>query len=179
MMARANALVDRVSALSPPSAAPAAFAAAPRAQFVAVGFAGGQSGNLDMTSPRSAVWAEVLDSLREEDQPAYVEIDPATNVITELLCPLTVSVEALTPIDLEDAVEVELAISHARHFLRRSNPDFQEMLKTLEAARKKGTQVVVTESSDGREIIDVRPAAKPVAKRKPKPKAKPKTRRRK
>jgi hypothetical protein len=119
---------------------------------------------LDMSVPRSAVWAEVLESLREANQPAYVEIDPATHYIVQLLCPLTVRVGAITPAD--DGVQVELIISHARHYLRRGDPHYQEMLDTLRAAQKNGNELLVTETLDDHTIIDVRPAASPRGRRK-------------
>jgi hypothetical protein len=103
------------------------------------------------------VWADVLESLRRSNLPTYVEIDPATNLITELLQPFAVRVGALSPAPAGDVVEVELIISHARHHLRRSNPDFQQLFNALQAARQRGTTVLVTETRDAHEIIDVRP----------------------
>jgi hypothetical protein len=108
-----------------------------------------------MSEDRSAVWADVLDSMRREGLPAYVEVDPDTNQVTELLCPISVRVVSLTPTP-EGDVEVELVISHARHYLRSSNPDFQELLSSLEEALREESTVVVTESLDGHQIIDVR-----------------------
>jgi hypothetical protein len=128
---------------------------------VTVTLQAGQSGVLDMAQPRSAIWAEILDSLRLVNQPAYLVIDPQTSVITDLLLPRTFRVGALTPTPNGDAFEVELIVSHARHYLRRSNPDFQDLFDALEAARRNQTAVLVTESLDGTEIIDVRPAPNP------------------
>ena len=45
----------------------------------------------------------------------------------------------------------------ARHFLRRSNPDFEELRRTLEEAREKGSPILVTETLEQHEIIDARP----------------------
>ncbi len=160
-MAKPNAFVDGVSGLSrPPEAMAAKMARAP-SRFVTVSFQGGRSGLLDMTVSRSAVWAEVLDSLRQTSQPAYVEVDPETNIITELYCPVVVRVGALNKIGKSDDVEVELVISHARHYLRRKNPDFKRLLEILQTALKKKMMVVVTEAHDGHEIIDVRPFERP------------------
>ena len=158
-MGNPNVVVDAVSSLSPSAKDLAARAGQPP-QVVTVNFKGGRSGLLDMASPRSAVWADVLDSLAQADVSAYVEIDPATKVITELLIPLAVKVESLTPTAAGDAIEVSLLISHARHYLRRTNPDFQTLLTAVESARDRGTEVLVTETADGSEIIDVRPAPK-------------------
>ena len=153
-MAHPNALVDFVSNLSSPVETLAAPSLGPR--YMRVGFQGGQAGLLDMSIPRSVVWVEVLDSLRRANAPAYVEIDPATNVITNLLAPLMVRVAAITPTAEGDAVEVELVISHARHYLRRTNPDFDQLLHTLQTARDQGMPAAVTETPNEHEIIDVR-----------------------
>lgn len=161
-MVKATVLVDRVSEV--PAVAARGLEAAP-ARLTTVKFTGGKAAALDMTTPRSAVWADVLDSRRRADQPVYVEIDPETNQITELLLPLTVRVEQINPLDKGGDVEVELVISHARHYLRRKRAGFDEMLKSLQAARKQGTEVLVTETPNDHEIIDVRPAAKPKARR--------------
>ncbi len=154
-MTNPNALVDGILDISPPVEALEARPGQPPQRFVTVSFQGGRSGLLDITIPRSAVWADILDSLRQANEPVYVEIDPKTNVVTELLIPLTVRVGNLTPTATGDAVEVELIISHARHYLRRANPDFQKILNTLQTAKKKGTMVIVTETDD-HDIIDLR-----------------------
>lgn len=158
-MARPNALVDGISSLSSPRETLEARPGERPSRAVTVNFQGGRSGQLDLAVPRSAVWADVLDSLRQANESVYVEIDPETNAITELLLPREVKVGAIT--DTGDAVEVELIISQARHYLRRTNPDFQELLNTLQTAREEGTPVLVTETLDEREIIDVKPLPKP------------------
>jgi hypothetical protein len=156
-MAKPKTIVDGVSSLSAPPEMLTAKTAGPPSGLVTVQFLGGQAGFLDMADARSAVWAEVLDSMRQNNQPAYVEIDPRTNVITELHCPIVVGVAAIHPADNSGDVEVELLISHARHFLRKGHPDFKENLEILQAALKNKTMVAATESTDGHEIIDVRP----------------------
>ena len=156
-MAKPKTLVDGVSSLSAPSELLTAKIAGPTSGLVTVQFLGGREGFLDMADARSAVWAEVLDSIRQNNQPAYVEIDPRSNVITALHCPIVVGVAAIHPTDSSEDVEVELVISHARHFLRKAHPDFKANLEILQDALKNKTKVVVTESHDGHEIIDVRP----------------------
>jgi hypothetical protein len=108
-----------------------------------------------MRDRRGAVWADVLRSLREQDQPAYVEIAPDTGLITELLLPLRFTVGSIE--STEVGLEIELVVSHARHRLRRSNPDFDELRESLEAARESGEPMLVTETDD-HEIVDVRRA---------------------
>jgi hypothetical protein len=125
-------------------------------QYVDIAFEGGRKARLDMTTSRAAVWADILDSLRQAGEPAYVEIDPASGDITELLRPLRVRVGALTPDATGDTVEVELIISAARHYLRATNPDFQELLSILQTAQQQGSTVLVTETLDDHEIIDVK-----------------------
>ena len=122
-MPNPNALVDTVGGLSPRVETLAAMLEQPP-RFVTVNFQGGRSGLLDMTSPRSVVWASVLDSMHRSNAPAYVVIDPATNVITELLSPLTVEVGAITPTAPGDAVEVELIISQAAPLPPAHEPRF-------------------------------------------------------
>ena len=123
-----------------------------------VKFQGGESAYLDMSQTRAPVWAEVLQSLRDNDQPVYVELDSESRVNTQRLLPRYLKVEAIRPAD-KDAVEVELVISHARHFLSRKHSDYERLLKMLEAAQKNKTTVLVTEDPDTHTIIDVRPDA--------------------
>jgi hypothetical protein len=153
-MNRENAIVEGIRTLTPAVKSMAMGADKSPSRFVEVKFESGRSGLLDTSIPRYAVWEEVLGSLNRANQPAYVEIDPETNIVTELLCPLSVSVEAIT--ETANGVQVELAISHAKHFLRRTNPDFQELLNTLQAAQEQKTMVLVTETPDQHEIMDVR-----------------------
>lgn len=166
-MARPNALVDGISSLSAPRETLAARPGETPSRSVTVNFQSGRFGHLDLAIPRATVWAEVLDSLRQANEPVYVEIDPETNAITEVLLPREVKVGAIAPTDTGDAVEVELIISQARHYLRRTNPDFQELLNTLEIAQAEGSPVLITETQDSREIIDVKPLPKPTIEMEP------------
>jgi len=157
-MDNTNIVVDLVQSISVPPLPTAEKQGELPPQLLVVSFHRGQSSFLDMSQPRAAVWAEVLDSLYQEKQPAYVEIDPETRIITELLIPISVTVGEIHPTSEGEGkdVEVELIISHAKHFLRSKHPDFQRFLKILQDAQRQGTQVLVTES-DENEIIDVRP----------------------
>lgn len=152
-MPNSNAFVDFVGpGPSPLEAFVPGLTAGP--QHVTIPFQRGRSGWLDLSKPHATVWASVLDSMRQFNAPAYVEIDPATNEITNLLVPLSVGVENITPVGNDR--EVELVISHAKHFLRAANPDFEQLLEALERARANKTLVAVTETAD-HDIIDVRP----------------------
>ena len=127
---------------------------------IRVRFAGGAAARLDPSRPRDRVWAEVLESLRESRQPAYVEIDPDTSYITSLLLPQQFTVTAIRDAEGGD-LEVELEISHARHYLRREHAGFEQMRALLEQARRDRSPVLVTESLDASAIVDVRPAPPP------------------
>ena len=153
-MPNPNALVDV------PLAGLAVESARADAGLETVSFAGGRSALLDRSRPESGAWREVLASMGQAEQPIYTEIDPATRVITALLIPLVVRVESLRTRPDGD-VEVDLIISHGRHYLRRANPDFEEILKLLEEARASGATLAVTERLDGHDIIDARVAANP------------------
>ena len=84
-MAKPNVIVDGVRGFSSPIEAAAAVVGEPSARFIEVNFDGGGSGNLELKDRRSVVWADVLDNIRHLNQPVYVEIDPQTNVITEVV----------------------------------------------------------------------------------------------
>jgi hypothetical protein len=155
VVTRHNGIVERISDVERIAPERAVEVPGLPEQVLEVRFAGGQAGFIDMRDRRGAVWADVLRSLREQDQPAYVEIAPDTGLITELLLPLRFTVGSIE--STEVGLEIELVVSHARHRLRRSNPDFDELRESLEAARESGEPMLVTETDD-HEIVDVRRA---------------------
>jgi len=128
-----------------------------KASAIDVKFGAGAVGRLDFTSARGRAWAEVLKSLQEHRQPAYVEIDPETRYIKTLLLPLSFSVKTIREALGTGDLEIELEISHAVHYLRRDSPRFEELRKVLERARRQKEKVLVTESLDSEAIVDVRP----------------------
>ncbi len=154
-MPRPNALVDDVKDLSRAGEPRAAAIDQPSDRYVRVAFAGGRVGLLDATTQRGRTWAEVLQSLHESGQPAYVEIDPATSLITEVLLPIRYTVARITK--AEDGRQIEFIPSHARHFLRPSHPDFAKLSEMLESARREGSTLLVTETLAEHEIIYARP----------------------
>jgi hypothetical protein len=149
-MPRENVLVDEVSELT--------LVAAAETRYHAVVFAGGSSARLDLEDSRATGWLAALEQMRAAGLTAYVEVDPATGVIVEVLCPLPVVVGELRESD--DGVDVELVISHARHRLSRTNREFGELLAALRRAQENQEPVLVTETLDEHEIIDVRPDPK-------------------
>jgi hypothetical protein len=155
-MARENAVVDVILELTPTPRIAAAETVPPGSQHLTVAFSSGRIGVLDVSAPRGRVWAEVLQSLHATGQPAYVEIEPQSGLITELLQPVRYDVGRLLGDD-KRGFEVELVISQARHYLARSHPRFLELRTMLEQAREHSRPLYVTESDD-HQIIDVRPA---------------------
>jgi hypothetical protein len=105
---------------------------------------------------RAAGMLEILEQLRQMRLPVYVEVDPATRGIMRLLIPLLTRVAAIGEAGAEE-FRVDLEASHARHRLKRTNPDFGELLEILRAALAKKTWLIVTETDD-HEIIDARPS---------------------
>lgn len=154
-MANPNVLVDVVKGIEIPPATETAAKKASQPAKITVNFRGGKSGYLDMSVPRSAVWADILESLSLENQSAYVILDPDTDEIIELQIPQKLNVGEIGKPDKEGDVEVELIISSALHFIRKNNPNFSKLLKALQDAKAKDIPVIVTENDD-HEIIDVR-----------------------
>ena len=157
-MERRNALVEGISDLARPAPDRSGEMPGVAEDYLEVRFESGRSGLLDMREHRSTVWADVLRSLHEQNEPAYVEIDPETGEITELLLPIRLSVLRVEPVD--DGLVLELSPSHGAHYLRRSHPDFGELRTLLEQAREPRAQVLVTET-DHHEIVDVRALDEP------------------
>jgi hypothetical protein len=121
---------------------------------LAVELEGGRRARFDPADPKSVGLAQILDGLRGQGLPVYLEIDPATSAITRLLIPHVAHVIGLRPIDTGE-IGVELDVSHARHVLRRGSPDAAELEKRLREALASGTPVILTED-DAHEVLDVR-----------------------
>jgi len=145
-----DVIVDRLRAV--PESAPAASGAP---GVVEVAFATGRTARVDTAAPAAHAWLDAMSSLQEAGLPAYVVVDADSRLVTDVLVPLSVRVVGLRT-DAPDAVEVELAISQARHWLPRSSPRFDELLRRLDEAREHDAPVLVTERTDTHAIIDVR-----------------------
>jgi len=152
-MPNPNAVVSTVIRFEPPLDRPAADML--RAEGgLTVGLEGGRSARLDPDDPRSAGFAQILEGLREQRLPVYLELDPQTSSIARLLIPHVTRVVGLRPID-DGVLGVEVAPSHARHVLRREDSDFDELERRLREALRTGAPVILTED-DAHQIIDVR-----------------------
>ena len=157
-MPNPNAFVAIVTRIEqPPSEGVTAEGKRAAAGGLTVGFEKDRTARLDPQDRRSAGFGRVLEVLRRASLPAYVEVNDA-GVITRLLVPVIARVAAI--MEESDGLSVELEVSHARHVLRRSNPDFGELWGELRRAQEGGETVAVTED-EGHEIIDVRPYRRP------------------
>ena len=127
-----------------------------------VRFASGEAGELDLADARARVWFEMIDLLQRTGRPVYVEIDPETTAIGEVIIPQVSPVFAVTAQPGGD-VGVALITSPAIHYLRRSNPDFAATLALLEQAATGGESLLVAATVDDHEIIYAGPPPGPGA----------------
>lgn len=128
---------------------------------VEIAFVSGGGARVDMSDPRADAWLGALSTMREAGIPAYVESDSDSGLVTDVLVPIVVRVRDIR--DSGGALEVELVVSEARHWLSRSTPGFAGMLRTLEQARERDDAVLVTERVNEHLIIDVRPLPDQIA----------------
>lgn len=120
----------------------------------AVRLTNGRTVQLDPDDLRTPARAELLDSLREQQRPVYLEIEPDTSTITELLIPHVAHVTSITRID-DGVLGVVLDSSHGRHLIRATATNATETERLARAAAASGSAVIVTEN-DRHEIIDIR-----------------------
>jgi len=152
-MPNPNAIVSSVIRFEPPlDRAPAEMLRVEGG--LSVELEGGRRARLDPANPRSVGFIQILDGLSKQRLPVYVEVDPETSAITRLLIPHVTRVVGIRPIDV-GVLGVEIELSHGRHVLRGSNPDFDELERQLREALRTGAPVILTEN-DAHEIIDVR-----------------------
>ncbi len=151
-MPNPNAIVSATVRLNPPlDRDPEELLRAARG--ISVELDGDRSVRLDPADRRSAGFARILDGLSTQRLPVYLEFDPATDAVTRLLIPLIVRVASIRP--LQDALDIELEPSHARHVLRLNEPDSPDLERQLRGALLDGGTVILTED-DAHSIIDVR-----------------------
>lgn len=116
----------------------------------------GETALVDAESRIGRVWLTILDERQRTGEPAFLDVDEESRRLEQVLVPIVVRVSGL--VNREAAVEVELEISHARHYLNRSHPDFARLLELLEQAKRDERPLLVTENDETHEIIDVREA---------------------
>lgn len=148
-------LVDGVRRFSPSSENWVGRPAGDLPDKVTVQFRGGQTAFLDMKNPRAVHWARRIDVLQRTNQPVYVEIDDETGVITNVRVPRRFTVERIDSGEHGNLL-VRLRPSQAIHLLLRSDPNFDSMRDSLQAALANGSERLITETRDEHEIIDVR-----------------------
>jgi hypothetical protein len=152
-MPNPNAVVSSVMRFDPPlDRAPAEMLRAERG--VSVELENGRRVRLDPANPHSVGFAQILDELSKLRRPVYLEVDPATSVITRLLIPLVARVASVRSIQ-DGVLDVELDPSHARHVLRLGEADSANLEAELREALRSGGPVILTED-DAHNIIDVR-----------------------
>jgi hypothetical protein len=152
-MPNPNAIVSTVIRFEPPLDRSAAEMLRGE-RGLSVELANGRRLALDPKNSRSVGFVQILDGLRQQRLPVYLEVDPATSAITRLLIPHVTRVISIRPID-DGVLSVELDASHARHVLRRGAPDSAELERQLREAWRTGAAIILTEN-DVHEIIDLR-----------------------
>ena len=152
-MPNENAIVSAVVRIEPPLERPPAelLRAEPG---ISVELEGELRVRLDPDDARSPGFAQVLDGLRQQHLPVYLELDPRTSRIVRLLIPHVARVAAVRPSE-GDALAVDLVPSQAGHLLKPETPDRDELERRLREAERVRSTLVVTET-DAHEIIDVR-----------------------
>jgi hypothetical protein len=136
-----------------------------------VEFDEGRRVRLDPEDSRSPGFAQVLDGLRRQGLPVYVEFDPDTSAIALVRVPYVSPVVGIRIVD-RGVFDVVLAISHARHVLREGSEDFAALRERLDDAVRSGAPVILVDD-DEHEVIDVRIAppgvGEPVPREPPRP----------
>lgn len=152
-MPNPNAIVGVVNRVEPPVGEAVAELLAKRPEGIAIHLEGDRQARIS-TPEKAARLLDVIEGARVARLPLFVEVEPETHEIERISVPLQVTVVSVEEADKPE-LEVELAISHARHTLKRANPDFEELAATLRAACKDQSILLVTETED-HEIIDAR-----------------------
>ena len=88
---------DSVRDLTRATAAGIARATATRGDWLKVTLGAGRTGLLDLSSPRAAHWARIVEDLRRDSKAVYVEIDGANAVIVNLRVLMRYRMERIDP----------------------------------------------------------------------------------
>lgn len=152
-MPNPNAIVSTVIRFEQQEMKAAPGASLREGRGVSVELEGGRRVRLDPGDERSEGFAQILAGLSEQRLPVYVEVDD-DDAVQRLLVPYLTRVDGIREGE-EDALEVELEMSHALHLLRYDAEDFDELRQRLRRAVETREPVIVSET-DEHEIIDVR-----------------------
>ena len=153
-MAKKPIIVDVVTKITPPVERPTDKALEAHPDGFTIEFRGGETA-LVKPGKRAPALLDMLEDLRAQAAPVYVETQGRAVAITRLLIPDIVKVAEVRETTDGD-VDVMLFPSHARHRLARQSEDFEELLAALVAAHEDDAWLLVTETDD-HEILDVRP----------------------
>ncbi len=107
---------------------------------------------LDATDSRFVGFRTVLEHLRDQRRPVYVEVDPIRGTITRLLLPHVSRVFDLTERDGE--LLIQLVDSHAVHRLDPQEAGSAQFAEILRRAQDSQGGVILTED-DAHRVIDV------------------------
>ena len=129
--------------------------------FATVELQSGDAFRVDRADRRSAVWLSLLNERVETGESVYLEVEPETKIIQKLLLPQLLMVTEIDETPEAERHFVRLRISHARHFVRTSNPNYERLIGDLREARMKNEPVLITETLAEHEIVDVRPDPNP------------------
>ncbi len=125
---------------------------------IVVRLEGGERFTVDPRRPHAAGYTRMLGMLRHAQMPVYLETDDATGIVDRLLVPGVFQVRGIAQQPMDERLDVDLRISHARDFVAVTNPNYQRIVEALRAAERQEIPVLVTHEPSRREIIDVRPA---------------------
>jgi hypothetical protein len=119
-----------------------------------VGLAGGIRARFAPDDNRAVALTTILDGLRGQKMPVYLEVDGESGFVSRVRLPMLVRVRRIIDSGTAD-VAVDFRGSQARLRVRRDDPERDEILRTL---RNAGTeQWLAVTASDRSELLDARP----------------------
>jgi hypothetical protein len=116
----------------------------------------GETALVDASSSPGRVWLQILTERQRDGDPVFLDVHDESKRLTRLLLPIVARVDRL--VEGSESVEVALEISHAKHYLKRSHPNFPRLLDLLKLGLQTKKPLLVTEDDDRHEIVDVRDA---------------------
>lgn len=146
-------VITRVDLPVPPD--PAASYKEKRVNMRQVHLDDGSSAWLNPQAPGGAPLAEMLRDLQEARIAAYLTLND-DDYIVNLIIPIRGRVQGVEEDD-DGSIHVLMEGSAGRHVISPDNPDRDELLAALQAARETGVPILMAEIDPDHEIIDVRP----------------------